>query len=51
MKDQELLIDKLTNVLNSYRILYPEKKQKIFCRYLTRKAQKKLLFYLNPHKK
>ena len=49
--NQETLIDKLIEVLNSYRILYPEKKQKIFCRYLTRKAQKKLLFYLNPHKK
>jgi len=47
----EELLEKLTKLLNSYRILYPEKKQRIFCRYLTRKAQKKLLFYLNPHKK
>lgn len=47
----EDLLKKLTTLLNSYRILYPEKKQRIFCRYLTRKAQKKLLFYLNLHKK
>lgn len=49
--EQEILIQKLSTLLGSYRILYPEKKQRIFCRYLTRKAQKKLLFYLNPHKK
>lgn len=49
--DQEKLIEEMTALLNEYRILYPEKKQKIFCRYLTRKAQKKLLFNLNPHKK
>lgn len=49
--NQETLIDKIIEVLNSYRILYPEKKQKNFCRYLTRKAHKKLVFYLNSHKK
>ena len=49
MNDETL--KKLTILLNSYRILYPERKQRIFCRYLNRKAQKKLLFYLNPHKK
>ena len=49
--EQEILIQELTKLLHTYRILYPEKKQRIFCRYLTRKAQKKLLFYLNPQKK
>lgn len=49
--DHEILLDKLSKILNSYWILYHEKKQKIFCRYLTRKWSKKLLFYLNPVKK
>ena len=49
--DQDVLIQELTTLLNEYRILYPEKRQKVFCRYLTRKAQKKLLFNLNPQKK
>ena len=41
----------LEKVLNSYWILHHEPKQKIFCRYLTFKARKKLLFYLNPQSK
>lgn len=47
----ENILISLKEILNSYRILHHEPKQKIFCRYLTRKAQKKLLFYLNPQKK